>query len=248
MRIVIDSQIEDPDLIERRRRQMVAAAAKCFGVNGYHRTTIKEIAETAGFSPGLIYTYVKDKEDVLFLVIVAHLDTYAREIPKALTGVVDPLERFVVAVRAYCETVGSNVDATILAYRETKSLARERQKVLMRLELSTNKIISDCLQECISAGLVRPVNLDLATYRIVLLAHGWALKAWHFRKITTLAEYIREGLDLFLHALLTKRGWQRWRSLERASKDTGPAQITSKRKRRGGGQPPAAGLHRGKLT
>jgi AcrR family transcriptional regulator len=81
MRIVIDSQIEDPDLIERRRRQMVAAAAKCFGVNGYHRTTIKEIAETAGFSPGLIYTYVKDKEDVLFLAIVAHLDTYAREIP-----------------------------------------------------------------------------------------------------------------------------------------------------------------------
>ena len=233
MRIVIDSQIEDPDLIERRRRQMVAAAAKCFGVNGYHRTTIKEIAETAGFSPGLIYTYVKDKEDVLFLVIVAHLDTYAREIPKALAGVVDPLERFVVAVRAYCETVGSNVDATILAYRETKSLARERQKALMRLELSTNKIISDCLQECISAGFVRPVNLDLATYRIVLLAHGWALKAW--RKTTTLPEYIREGLDLFLHALLTKRGWQRWRSLDSACKDAGPVRASSKRKRRGAG-------------
>src|SRR6185295_2145507 len=118
MKVKIESQVEDPDRIERRREQLVTAAAECFAANGYHRTTIKEIAETAGFSPGLIYTYVKDKEDVLFLVIVAHLDTYAREIPKALVGVVDPLERFVVAVRAYCETVGSNVDATILAYRE----------------------------------------------------------------------------------------------------------------------------------
>ena len=214
MQIEIDSQIEDPELIERRRAQLVAAAAICFGVNGYHRTTIKEIAETAGFSAGLIYTYVKDKEDVLFLVIVALLETYARELPKALEGVLDPLERFVVAARAYCETVGDNVDATILAYRETKSLARERQKALMRLELSTNKIISNCLQECISAGLIRPVSLDLVTYRIVLLAHGWALKAWHFRAITTLEDYIREGLDLFLHALLTRAGWQRWRSLE----------------------------------
>jgi hypothetical protein len=142
MQIEIDSQIEDPALIERRRAQLV-----------------------------------------------------------------------VVAVRTYCETVGDNVDATTLAYRETKSLARDRQKVLMRLELSTNEIISNCLHECIEADLMRAVNLDLAAYRIVLLAHGWALKAWHFRTTTTLEEYVKEGLDLFLHALLTPAGWQRWRSL-----------------------------------
>ena len=237
MRIEIDSQIEDPELIERRRAQLVAAAAKCFGANGYHRTTIKEIAETAGFSPGLIYTYVKDKEDILFLVIVALLETYAREIPKSLEGVLDPLERFVVAVRAYCETVGANVDATVLAYRETKSLAKERQKALMRLELSTNRIISNCLQECISSDLMRSVNLDLATYRIVLLAHGWALKAWHFRGMTTLDEYIREGLDLFLHALLTPRGWTRWRSLETVRVASGRGQRTHKGKGRSAGKP-----------
>jgi hypothetical protein len=143
----------------------------------------------------------------------------------------DPLERFVVAVRAYCETVGDNVDATILAYRDTKSLARERQKALMRLELSTNRIILNCLQECISAGLVRQVNLDLVTYRIVLLAHGWALKAWHFRTTTTLDDYIREGLDLFLHALLTRAGWQRWRSLESEFTNSGRVR-TSRRKGR----------------
>jgi AcrR family transcriptional regulator len=230
-KVRIVSQIEDPELIERRRLQMVTAAAKCFGANGYHRTTIKEIAETAGFSPGLIYTYVKDKEDVLFLVIVALLETYAREIPKALERVEDPLNRFLAAVTAYCRTVGGNVDATVLAYRETKSLAPERRKVLMQLELETNKMISDCLQECIDAGYIRPVHLDLVSYRIVLLAHGWALKAWHFKKITTLDEYIREGLDLFLHALLTQRGWDRWEALNASAGERHDPGLSTKTKR-----------------
>lgn len=212
-RIEIVSQTDDAELIERRRAQLVAAAAKCFGTNGFHRTTIKDIAEVAGFSPGLVYTYVKEKEDVLFLVIVSLLETYAREIPKALQGLPDPLQRFSAAVESYCHAVGKNVDATVLAYRETKSLSPDKQKVLMQLELNTNKMISDCLEECIAAGYVRPVNLDLVTYRIVLLAHGWALKSWHFKRITTLDEYIREGLSLFLHALLTEKGWRHWKGL-----------------------------------
>jgi hypothetical protein len=83
----------------------------------------------------------------------------------------------------------------------------------MNLELNSNKMIADCLKACVEAGYFRPVNLDLMTYRIVLLAHGWALKHWHFKRTTTLDEYIREGLDLFQHGLLTEKGWQHWRVL-----------------------------------
>jgi AcrR family transcriptional regulator len=212
LKIKIHSQIEDPLLLESRRAQLVKAAAKRFSINGYHRTTIKEIAATAGFSPGLVYAYVKDKEDVLFLVIVDILETYGRDIPKALEGIEDPLQRFCAAVRAYCDTVGRNIDATVLAYRETQSLRPERRNIIKQMELDTNRLLSESIQQCIEAGLFRPVNIDLVTYRIVLLAHGWALKAWHFRTITTLDTYVREGLDLFLHALLSKRGWRHWKA------------------------------------
>lgn len=81
-KIKIESQVEDAALVERRRDQLVTAAAKCFAETGYHRTTIKEIAEVAGVSAGLIYTYVKDKEDILFLVIVHVLETYLRDIDR----------------------------------------------------------------------------------------------------------------------------------------------------------------------
>jgi len=35
-----------------------------YGKQGYHVTTIKEVAQRAKVSVGLIYQYVQDKEDV----------------------------------------------------------------------------------------------------------------------------------------------------------------------------------------
>lgn len=211
----IYSSVDDAELVERRRQQVVAAAAELYGRNGFHKTTVKEIAQLAGVSAGLIYSYVKTKEDVLFLVLQSVLESYAREIPKALEGVGDPILRFCSAVRAYCDVVGAKPDATLLAYRETKSLGSEQQTAIKEMELKTNQLIIECISDCIAAGYFRPVNVELATYRIVLLAHGWALKAWRFKQFTTLREYTEEGLDLFLNAMMTPLGWAHYRGTER---------------------------------
>ncbi len=213
MNIEIESQIENPDRVEWRREQVVRAAIERFAINGYHATTIKEIAETAGVSAGLIYSYVKDKEDVLLLVFMAAFRKYQEEIPLHLEGITDPLQRFCAAVRAYCECVGGNVGATVIAYQETKSLSPERRKIIQDLEIKTNELISEPLKECIKAGYFRSANVELVTFHLVLLAHGWALKNWFFREIISLNGYIEEGLSLFLHGLMTPSGWQHWRSL-----------------------------------
>ena len=85
-------QSEHPDRVEWRREQLVRAAVQRFAINGYHRTTIKEIADTAGVSPGLIYSYVKDKEELLLFVFMAIFKKYQEEIPKQLEGMTDPLQ------------------------------------------------------------------------------------------------------------------------------------------------------------
>lgn len=205
------TSVDDAELVERRRDQFVAAAAELFGKNGFHATTIKEIAQRAGVSAGLIYAYVKTKEDVLFLVLKSVLEGYAREIPKALEGMADPIQRFCTAVRAYCEVVGAKPAATLLAYRETKSLGPEQKAAIKEMELESNRLIVDCIAACIHAGYFRPVNVEVVAYRIVLLAHGWALKGWRFKDIVTLDEYIEEEIDIFLRGLLTDEGWRHYR-------------------------------------
>jgi AcrR family transcriptional regulator len=213
MDIAFTSHTEPPSRIERRTEQVVGAAVQCFAANGYHATTIKKIAETAGVSPGLIYSYVKDKEELLLLVFRAIFRRYQEEIPNKLLGIEDPLKRFCAALRAYCEAVGSNVGATVVGYRESNSLRPANRDIVKELELETNKLVAGTVQSCMKAGYFRSGNADLTTFRLVLFAHSWALKNWYFRNAITFDKYVEDGLDLFLHALLTPQGWRHWRTL-----------------------------------
>jgi TetR/AcrR family transcriptional regulator, mexJK operon transcriptional repressor len=53
-----------------RRQQIIEAALKVFSTKGFHKATNKDIAEAAGgISPGLIYWYFKDKEDLFVSII-----------------------------------------------------------------------------------------------------------------------------------------------------------------------------------
>jgi AcrR family transcriptional regulator len=210
----IKTTVEDPALVGRRRAQLTQAAIACFSERGYHPTTIRDVAERADVSIGLIYQYVGDKEDLLFMALQEVLDTYMRQIPMALEGVADPLGRFCTAVRAYCRVNGSSVDATVLAYRETKSLRAERRAAIMQKELDTNELIAACVRDCIAARLFEEIDVDIFVYQIVMFCHAWALKAWHFAKAMDVDTYLERGLKLMLRGVLTGAGEKRMRRLE----------------------------------
>ena len=206
--------ITDPVLVQKRRRQIVAAAIELFAQRGYYRTTIQDVARKAGVSIGLIYQYVEDKDGVLLLVLLDVLEAYKREIPAALEGVTDPLRRCETALAAYCRVVDSLREATVLTYRSTKSLPRERIELIKTAELETNRLIADCIHEAMAAGLFRPIDLDLVTYQFVMFAHAWALKYWRLRQSYTLEGYIAFGQEFLMNALLTEAGWQHYHALK----------------------------------
>ena len=212
--MTIKTTVDDPALVGRRRAQLTKAAIACFSERGYHTTTIRDVADRAGVSIGLIYQYIGDKEDLLFMALREVLDTYMRQIPLALEGITDPLQRFCTAVDVYCRVNGSSVEATVLAYRETKSLRKERRAAIMRQELATNELIAACVRDCIDAGLFEKTDVDLFVYQIVMFSHAWALKSWHFAKTMDVDTYVERGLKLMLQGVLTKAGTKRMQRLE----------------------------------
>jgi AcrR family transcriptional regulator len=212
--VKIKSTVDDPQLVERRRTQITAAAIHVFSKMGYHPATIRDVANRADVSVGLIYQYVADKEDLLFLALLEILEAYKRRIPMVLEGLDDPMARFGAAVRTYCVTHGESVSATVLAYRETASLSKPRRNVIKQMEMDTNELIAKCIRDCVSNGSFRDnTDVEFLCYHVIMFSHAWALKAWNFGERMDVDTYVDRGLAYMLEGVMTAKGARQFREL-----------------------------------
>ncbi len=59
--------LQSPDEIQRLKRDaVVREAGRAFGKNGYHNTSLDDVAKTLQVSKGTLYNYVRDKQEILF--------------------------------------------------------------------------------------------------------------------------------------------------------------------------------------
>jgi AcrR family transcriptional regulator len=207
---LVKSQVEDAVLVNQRRAQFVHTAIELFSRNGYFATTVKEIADAAEVSPGLIYQYVTDKEEILFLALQLIVHTNKEAIPAAMAPLSDPVHRFVAGFEAYCRVFDANRQACLLTYRETKSLRPDHREAIKNMEIETNELLAASVRECVKQGYFRNINVEIFGYQAIMAAHTWALKNWRLSQIFSVDEYIRHTTDNLMNMALTREGWGRY--------------------------------------
>ncbi len=209
----VESLVTDPVLVAKRRGQILDAAVSLFSKQGYARTSVQQISKKAGVSIGLIYQYFGDKDDILFLALKLVLETYEKHIPPQLAGHEHPLAKLAAALRAYCTVVDSLREATVLAYRATRSLPLNRRIYIENAETRTNQMFRDVIKECANRKLINVPNLELLTYQYVHFSHAWALKQWAFSGRYDLDTYIQEGYKLLVEPFLSETGIRQWEEI-----------------------------------
>jgi AcrR family transcriptional regulator len=61
-------RLADPELAERRRRQILEAARTCFRRRGFHQASMAEICAEARLSPGALYRYFPSKTEIIVAI------------------------------------------------------------------------------------------------------------------------------------------------------------------------------------
>lgn len=78
---------------EKRRREIIDAARKVFSSKGFNAATMEEIASQAELSPGTLYLYFKNKEELHTSLSLEILQYLAEEIQKVVKKEVSVQEK-----------------------------------------------------------------------------------------------------------------------------------------------------------
>lgn len=203
-RKTIPARVKDSDLVAKKRRELVDAAVGLFIRKGFHRTTTRELAEAAGWSVGLLYEYVKAKEDVLYLVCEAIHDDMERALRERISAAATGRATLEAAIAEYMRVCDRMQDAILLVYRETSSLAPASRRYVLRNDERITHIFEDILRRGLEDGTLRLRDgkaLRLMAHNIVVLGHMWAFRRWFLSKGYTVDEYSRQQTALILNEM-----------------------------------------------
>lgn len=70
-------------LSQRKKGEILKAAAAVFARKGYHRALVDEVAKAAGVGKGTVYRYFRDKEDLFFSILDQGIDRLIEDMERA---------------------------------------------------------------------------------------------------------------------------------------------------------------------
>lgn len=183
------------------RKRIIDTASILYAQKGFTATSIEEIAERAGVSLPVTYHYVKKKTEIMRMIMEDLLNTFQESFSKEIQGIDDPEEKLCIATILYFRVVDRQREKALLIYQKSSSLDKLSKSKIMQLEVALSEIFGGIIQEGIEKGIFREVDTDLEAYNILMMAHMWVLKRWHFKKSFTLDRYIDLQLENILSAL-----------------------------------------------
>jgi AcrR family transcriptional regulator len=194
----VESSIKNEDLIESRRRQIVLGAVKVFSEKGFHKATVREIAEAAGVTMGTMYNYVRTKEDILY-ICYQHMTTILSEgLNEALDNVEDSREEFRTVMKKNLDLVFENQDEIMFLYRESGAYDDEAIRTVLSQEMRYVELFEALLRRRFKNQKIDEFRLKLAadilSYASVLLV----LRRWSLTRRFDSMEEVKEGIIDFM--------------------------------------------------
>jgi AcrR family transcriptional regulator len=197
-KLTVLDQITDADKV---RKKIIDAASALYVKKGFNATSIQEISEAAAVSLPVTYHYVKKKSEIMRMIMEDVLNIFRDNLLRKTRGIDDPEEKLTIAVTLYFRVVDQQREKALLIYQKSNSLDRASKARIMDLEVEVSNIFCEVIKEGITRGVFRKMDVDLAAYNIIIAAHMWVLKRWHFKKRLTLDKYIDLQLSNILHSL-----------------------------------------------
>jgi AcrR family transcriptional regulator len=155
---------------EEMRVLILDAARKIFLEKGYHQASIRNIAEQIEYSPGTIYLYFKEKDEIFHAL---HEEGFSRLLAymQPLQHVAEPFERLKAMGRVYMQFARENKDFYDLMFIMQAPMKHEKEEEWKMGHRALN-YLKDVLRDCQAVGRFQGKNVEYLSFTIWSAMHG----------------------------------------------------------------------------
>ncbi len=149
--------------MNKTKKVIFDAAIKSFSKKGYHKSTMDEIAETAGVAKGTLYYHFKSKEDIFNFIIDEGVKIVQEELDDKTKYLDDPVEK----LRKICEVQLSLVITYLPFFKTILSQMwgdEERQDQLRVYLDKYYKLIESYLLEASDDNFIKNNNMEVIAF------------------------------------------------------------------------------------
>lgn len=202
MKQTIRTYSDDAGFVATRRKEIVECASALFSRQGYHATTVRQIAKASDMAMGTLYHYVGSKDDIVYLIVeqgVSQFEKFFNDISNLTIR--DPIALIQQAIEKYYRLIDTIQDLILLLHQEARSLRKKAWESIVDLELRVFAVFGKILAAGCKNGDFDVANIDATVHTIVITGQAWAVRRWYLRKHYTIDEYIIANTELFLKGI-----------------------------------------------
>ncbi len=135
--------------------QILEAAIRVFARQGFHQSTVAQIAKEAGVADGTIYLYFKNKDDILVQFFNYKtkqvFDSFRSEVDRADSS----LDKLRYLIRRHLKEFQNNRDMAIVYQVETHQSSRLAEAQIREMSQMYRDLISEIIEQGQQEGAIR---------------------------------------------------------------------------------------------
>jgi AcrR family transcriptional regulator len=192
---------------DQKREAVLRMAVKMFLEEGYHRTTLTEVATRLNITKPALYNYFRSKEDILLECYRFGREMFETSIASIERREGNGLEKLRMLIRAYAHVITTDFGMCLVRL-DDRELASDARADVRRAKRSYDAAFRAQIAGGMADGSIRPCDPKLSTFIITGALNG--IGAWYRPDGELSVDAIAdEFVDRLTEGLAAKRGGRR---------------------------------------
>lgn len=180
------------------KQRLATHAARLFAEQGYHGTSVSDLAAALGIHKSSVYAHIDTKEDLLAEIALAGAAAFHAALD-GLSNKAAPGDRLRDALRAHLEVVKQQLDVATIWLQEWRFLTGDGREEFLRQRHAYESRISNLIQEAVAAGELRQ-DLDVRYAMLLFFSMANWTYTW-FDADTNVEAVAEQYWDLLLNGI-----------------------------------------------